>query len=327
MRGRPFLFIGAATVLAALLLTYAYHREGFVSDPRLERKKVEVIFKMTDNSFWRSVADGVESAAKDFDLDVSIEAPKDETMINAQIVMLNAAIAAKPDAIILAASDYRLLVPSAHEAKMRGIPLVCVDSFIESDDAEVKIGTDNVEAGKLCGAALARLVPPGSEVAIMSYVKGSSTAMDREAGAVSVLKGSMSLLGTAYSGSEAKTAFQQAEALLMQHPRLRGIAALNQPTVEGAARALVALGRSGKVALVGVDNSFEILKYVERGVIHDTIVQKPFTMGYLAIKAAHELIDGARPPRYINTGSVDVTRENMFQSENQKLLFPVAGDS
>jgi len=327
VRGRPFLLIAAAAILAALGLTLAYHHGGLAAGARAERKKVDVIFKMTDNSFWRSVADGVETAAKDFDLDVTIEAPKDETMINAQIAMLRAAVADKPAAIILAASDYRLLVPSAHEAKERGIPLVCVDSFIESDDADVKIGTDNVEAGKRCGEALARIVPPGSEVAIMSYVKGSSTAMGREAGARSVLEGTMSLLGTEYSGSESKTAFQQAEALLMQHPNLRGIAALNQPTVEGAARALVALGCSGRVALVGVDNSFEILKYVERGVIRDTIVQKPFTMGYLAVKSARELIDGGHPPRYINTGSVDVSRDNMFQSENQKLLFPVAGGS
>ncbi len=248
-------------------------------------------------------------------------------MNNAQISRRRAATAGRPDAIILASSDYRLLVPPAHEAKTRGIPLVCVDSFIESDDADVKIGTDNVEAGKRCGEALVRLVPKGSEVAIMSYVKGSSTAMDREAGARSVLDGRVLMLDTAYSGSEPQTAYQQAQALLMQHPGLRGIAALNQPTLEGAARALVALGREGKVALVGFDNSFEILKYVERGVIHDTIVQKPFTMGYLAVKAARGLIEGGRPPKYVNTGSIDVTRDNMFQPENQKLLFPVAGHS
>ncbi|MDA8409107.1 MAG: substrate-binding domain-containing protein [Treponema sp.] len=327
MRSRPFLLIAAATVLAAFVFTVAYHWGGQANGPRAERKKVAVIFKMTDNSFWLSVADGVTTAAKDFDLDVTIDAPRDETMINAQIAMLRAAIAAKPAAIILAASDYRLLVPSAHEAKERGIPLVCVDSFIESEDADVKIGTDNVEAGKRCGEAIVRLLPPGSQVAIMSYVKGSSTAMGREEGAISVLKDSMSLLGTLYSGSESSTAFLQAKALLMQHPHLGGIAALNQPTVEGAARALVALGLEGKVALIGVDNSFEILKDVERGVIHDTIVQKPFTMGYLAVKAARDLIDGKHPPRYINTGSVDVTRHNMFQPENQKLLFPVTGGS
>ena len=47
-------------------------------------------------------------------------------------------------------------------------------------------------------------------------------------------------------------------------------------------------------------------------------------MGYLGIKAARELIDGKTPLRFINTGSIDISRLNMFQPENQKLLFPVA---
>jgi hypothetical protein len=35
-------------------------------------------------------------------------------------------------------------------------------------------------------------------------------------------------------------------------------------------------------------------------------------------------MDGKKPARYINTGSVDVNSGNMFQPENQKLLFPVS---
>jgi ribose transport system substrate-binding protein len=54
------------------------------------------------------------------------------------------------------------------------------------------------------------------------------------------------------------------------------------------------------------------------------VVQKPFNMGYLGVKVARELIEHRRPPRFINTGSVDISRSSMFQPENQKLLFPVA---
>ena len=32
---------------------------------------------------------------------------------------------------------------------------------------------------------------------------------------------------------------------------------------------------------------------------------------------------GKKPPRFINTGSVEITVKNMFIPENQKLLFPV----
>ncbi len=59
--------------------------------------------------------------------------------------------------------------------------------------------------------------------------------------------------------------------------------------------------------------------------IRDAIVQKPFNMGYLSMATVRALLDGRRPKSYTNTGSVDVDRANMFEAENQKLLFPAPG--
>jgi ribose transport system substrate-binding protein len=67
------------------------------------------------------------------------------------------------------------------------------------------------------------------------------------------------------------------------------------------------------------------MKYIERGVIRDAIVQKPFNMGYISMATARELLDGRRPKPYTNTGSVDIDKANMFEAENQKLLFPAPG--
>jgi len=48
-------------------------------------------------------------------------------------------------------------------------------------------------------------------------------------------------------------------------------------------------------------------------------------MGYLAVKTAVELLRGKRVPPRIDTGSAVVTRQNMDERENQKLLFPLIG--
>jgi ribose transport system substrate-binding protein len=94
----------------------------------------------------------------------------------------------------------------------------------------------------------------------------------------------------------------------------------------GAAKALEESGRGGKVVLVGFDNSPEVMHLIERGLIKDAIVQKPFNMGYISMQVVRDLLSGKRPKGYTNTGSVDVDKANMFEPENQKLLFPVAGD-
>ena len=74
---------------------------------------------------------------------------------------------------------------------------------------------------------------------------------------------------------------------------------------------------------MGFDNSYEIINAVEMNIIKATIVQKPFNMGYLAVKTAYELIRHQKVSPNIDTGSVLITRENMFTVQNQKLLFPV----
>ena len=327
MRSRSVLFLLAAAVLAAISLTVLYRGPRLLNPVSATVRRVIVIFKTVDfphNPFWANVRDGVASAGQDFGIAVSIRGPAVETDVAGQIDIVRQAIQEKPDAIMLAASDYNLLVPVAREIKRRGIPLVCIDSFINSDDAAARIGTDSYEGGQKCAAALMRYVKEGDLVAVMSYVKGSSTAIDRESGTRDYLDGKVRILDTLYSNADAELAYSQAVRLIATTPQLRGIVALNDPTARGAARALDESGKAGSIALVGFDNSLLVLRDVERGIIRDTVVQKPFNMGYLGITTARELILRKKPPRFINTGSVDISRLNMFQPENQKLLFPVS---
>jgi ribose transport system substrate-binding protein len=320
----------AAAAAAAIAIGFAL-RGG--AKPAPDTRKVVAIFKTAGNAnfFWTSIQDGVESGAQDFDLELSIRYPRDEKYIDEQIRIVDDAIRESPAAIVLAACDYQRLVGPVREAKAAGIKVVCVDSFIATDDADAKIGTDNVEAGQKCGAALLKsLRTPRAggkpRVAIMSYVQGSSTAIDRETGLRMALGDRAAIIGTSYSDAEAERAYKQAKDILAKEPELGGIAALNLPTLLGAAKALAESGRKEGVVLVGVDNSTEVMKYIEQGVIRDAIVQKPFNMGYLSMAAVRELLEGKRPKPYTNTGSVDIDKANMFEAENQKLLFPAPGE-
>ena len=329
MKDRGIIVMIALAAFAALVVTIAYRRD---SGPALGKERVIAIFKepSSANAFWASVSDGVESGAKDFGLALSIRAPRDEISVDEQIEIVHKAIAEKPAAIVLAAGDFHRLVEPVRDAKALGIPVVCVDSFIESEDADAKIGTDNFEAGQKCGAALLRDIRSGPRgekprIAVMSYVQGSSTAIGRESGLLDALSGKVAIIGTSYSSSDDKIAYSQAKEILAREPDLAGIAALNLPTTLGVARALVESGRQGEIVLVAFDNSPEVMRLIERGVIQDAIVQKPFNMGYISMETVRGLLGGKRPKPYTNTGSVDVDKANMFDPENQKLLFPVAG--
>jgi len=310
--------VRALAALAALILASC-------SPNHEPRPRILYIPKMIDdsNTFWATVKEGVLSAAADQDVAVEVRGTREETQVDDQIALVEQAVRERPAGIVLAADDFLRLIPAVRDAVAAGIPLVTVDSSVATDDPAAKIGTDNRQLGRTAGAALLRLVPPGSTVGVVSYIKASSTARDRERGLTEALNGSVRLLPTVYSESDEQTAYKLAGRLLAARRDLKGLVALNEPSTVGACRALAESGRQNEVALVGVDASFEVLKSLESGVLKSVLVQQPFNMGYLGIEAVAKLVRGKTTPRAVDTGSVDITRDTMFLPQNEKLLFPL----
>lgn len=291
-----------------------------------QNTRIVVVFKSLNEGmgFWEVVRDGIEVAAREFGVKVEIVGAKFERDITRQIEILEEVIAEKPDAIVLAASDYNKLVPAAQRIKRSGIKLVTIDSGINSDLPESFIATDNIEAGRKAGKEMARILDGEAEVAIISHVKATATAIEREKGVREGLVGNSikKVYDTFFSDNDQEKAYGIAKELVTTRPGIKGIVCLNETSTLGAAKAIKELGLSEQVKLVGFDSAIEEVKLLEEGIIKATVVQNPFNMGYRGIEMAVKAIKGEKMNKRIDTGSVVVTKENMYTSENQKLLFP-----
>lgn len=274
--------------------------------------------------FWQVMNQGVNSAAKEFGVVVKVIATEAETDIDGQIHLLEEAIAAKPSAIILAATDYNRIVPVAQRIVEEKIHLVTVDSDLNDDVSSSFIGTNNYEAGIKAGQALIDQIDPQSTIAIINFIQVSATAMERERGVLDRLskEGGFEILGPYYSEGSDEKAYEIVNDLLRTKPEIDGIIGLNEPSTLGAARAVNDHKPKHPVKLIGFDSSTEEIAYLEEGVIQALIVQKPFNMGYLAVKTVLEISEGKSVSDTIDTGSEVITVQNMYTSENQKLLFP-----
>ncbi|MGE7822696.1 substrate-binding domain-containing protein [Paenibacillus sp. NPDC093718] len=288
-------------------------------------KKIIVGVKALDeNEFWRVLIEGVNTASREFGVDVSVVGPTQEIEVDLQIQLLEEAIKQKPDAIVMAAGDYNRLVPVAESIRKADIPLIMIDSAVNGDYAQSLIATDNVNAGQKAGKELSSLLSANAEVAIISFVRGASTQIEREQGVRSILeqRSGTEIVGTYYSEGKEERAYEITKKLLSERPDLNGIVGLNEPSTVGAGRAIRELGLAGKVKLVGFDSSVKEVKLLEEGVLQSTIVQKPFNIGYLGIKTAISIIEGDKVLRNVYTDSVVINKDNMYTEENQKLLFP-----
>ncbi|EFU39805.1 periplasmic binding protein/LacI transcriptional regulator [Paenibacillus vortex V453] len=309
-------------LIPALIVGYAI-LQWSKDEPR--PKKIIVGVKAVEEiEFWRVLIEGVNTASREFGVDVSVVGPPREIQVDLQIQMLQEAIKQQPDAIVMAAGDYNRLVPTVESIRKAGIPLIMIDSAVNGDYAQSLIATDNFNAGQKAAVELAERLPVNAKVAIVSFVQGTSTQIEREQGVRSILeqREGAEIVGTYYSEGMEERAYEITMELLRERPDLDGIVGLNEPSTVGAGRAIGEQGLVGKVKLVGFDSSIKEVKLLEEGVLQSTIVQKPFSIGYLGIKTAVSLIEGDKVSPNVYTDSVIINKDNMYTEENQKLLFP-----
>ncbi|GGH10279.1 substrate-binding domain-containing protein [Paenibacillus segetis] len=313
--------VGVLLLIAVVVFAYGYNELSMK-----KKTDVIVILKTIDPSveFWQVLIDGVHEAAQEFNANVQIWGTEKETDVDEQISLVENAIEKRPDVIVLAATDYQRLVPISEKIKKSGIKLVIVDSGIKSDAADSVVATDNVNAGREAGEAMKDLIKGTAQIAIISYVKDAASHIDREKGIREVIENypEIEVLGTYNSEGSEQNAYLLAKEILQVHPDTLGIIGLNEPTTVGAGRAIQELELKGKVQLIGFDSSFNEIKLLDEGIMKATVIQKPFQMGYLSIKTAVEVVKGKRVSKLIDTGSLLITKENMYVEENQKLLFP-----
>ena len=313
------------TLLLAIFLLTALPgcAENKLSSPE-KRININVIVKKRDASFWAVVKMGAEAAGKEFGINVDFNGPADENDIAGQIEMVEAAIREKTDALVLAASDYTKLVAVVEKAVLEKIPVIIIDSDINSNKIKSFIGTDNVDAGKLLAETAIEKVGKNCNIAVMSFVKGAASSDQREEGLFSVLgeHPSINVLSTEYCNSDETIAEQITEKLVQKYPDIDAIICTNAYGTVGTARAIDRLGLSGKVKVIGFDSTPEEISFMEKDVIQSLVIQNPFSMGYLGIKYALDAMNNKPLPKRVNTGSKVIDKNNMYHPENQQLVFP-----
>ena len=125
-----------------------------------------------------------------------------------------------------------------------------------------------------------------------------------------------------YCNSSEELAKQQTIEMLQKYPSIRCMVGLNESSAVGICKGLTELGLAGKIKVVACDSSTQLIQYMEMGTVQVFVVQNPFNMGYVSVKQAVRILQGKKIDPAFDTGSVVVTRENLYTQENQKLLFP-----
>ena len=298
-----------------------------------EAYKIAVIPKGTTHEFWKSIHAGAKKAelelkAQGVNVQVIWKGPLKEDDREQQIQVVENFVGQRVSGIVLAPLDKRGLVAPVETAVRGKIPVVVIDSGIESKAPSSFIATDNREGGRIAARELGKMLGGKGNVIMVRLQVGSASTEEREEGFLEVMKKDFSgikLLSTdQHAGATRDTAKRVAENLLNRFGRqVNGIFCVNESSGAGMLLALRDAGLAGgKVKFVAFDSGEMLNAGLMAGDVQGLVVQNPMRMGYLGVKSMVAILRGEKVEPRIDTGVGFVTKANFNSPEMADIVRP-----
>lgn len=313
----------AFAVVLSLVFCFAGCTGGNLSS---KSKTVAVITKGSDSDFWNDVKNGAFSAATEYNIDITFEGPDSEEDYESQNKMIENAVSKNVGAIVLSAIDYEKNAPAVQKAIDKGIKVITVDSDVDADGKELFIGTDNVSAGKKAAEQAIELCKnkKAVNIGIVNYGENTENGKQRLKGFTDYIDKvrNAKVVASVNVESNAESATLGAKQLIEENKGINVLIGFNEWSTLGVGCAIKELNLKDEVFGIGFDSNVNCVGMLETGEIDTLIVQNPFSMGYLSVsKAAELLLGNAKTDGVIETDTYVVNRKNMFSPDVQKILF------
>lgn len=311
----------ALMLILSLLFTGCSYRNS----DNDSRYNIWLIVKSTDTQFWLSAFAGANAAKAEYNVDLTIVGPETEEDYEKQNEYIEQAVSEGADAIVFSAISYSENAAAIDAAARAGVKIIVIDSDVDSQNVSARIGTDNVQAGMMTGSAVLDTGDDEICVGIVNFAQGTRNGQEREEGLRGILEDDprVKKIYMVNVASTPEAAELGAEELLNDHPDINVLVGLNEPLAVGTGRAVVDLGVSEEVRVVGFDTNLECVELMRDGAVSALIAQNPYAMGYLGVESAWKVLEGESfdPNTWIDTATTIITHDNMFSQESQQALF------
>ena len=299
-----------------------------------EAYKIAVIPKGTTHEFWKSINAGAVKAEREINAAAGREAvkiiwkgPLKEDDREQQVQVVENFVGRKVNAIVIAPLDRRALVAPVEGAIKAKIPVIVIDSGLETKAISSYVSTDNREGGRIAGRQLGKLLGGKGNIIMLRLQVGSASTEEREEGFLEAIKKDFPaikiLSSDQHAGASRDTAKQAAENLLNRFGKqLNGIFASNESATAGMLLAVRDAGLAGKVKFVGFDSGETLNAGLKAGDVQGLVVQNPMKMGYLGVKAIVTMLRGGKVEPRVDTGVGFVTKANFDSPEMAELVNP-----
>ncbi len=279
------------------------------------------VIKGLDNPFFQQMEQGLDAQAGEDEVSVEIQAAQSVTDTSGQADKLDAMAQQGYDCYVVNPISGTNLVQGLARIAAEGTPVVNIDSPVEADAAEkasleisTYIGTDNTEAGVKAGETMIEALDGAGDVALIGGISGDVTSGARLDGFTQGVEGKLDIVQSVAADWDRQTALTKATDILSSQPNLKGFFSANDDMALGIARAVANAGRTGEIAIIGVDGIEDALTAVQSGDLYATVAQYPYAIGQMGVQACEKAAAGEDLPSTIVAPTAVVTEDKADQA-------------
>ena len=272
-----------------------------------ETIKIGVSVADQSNPFYIDIVDGMESAAKDGDELVIVDAGFDAAK---QLNDIDDMIQQGVKVMLIDPVDSNAIKSAVEACDAAGIPVIAYNSPLNFEIAST-VATDNYLAGQLVGEAMGKALDGKGEVAMLTY-NVAEVCLDRANGFKDAIAEypDIKIVEEQEIQPGTDTALPVAENILQAYPDLAGMFALNDPSALGCVAAVESANLLDQVQIVGVDGSDDAKAAIAEGKMLASAAQDPVQICSVAIETAYKVIAGEEVEKDIKIPSYLVDASN-----------------
>jgi len=276
--------------------------------------------------YWQSAVSGFNRAAAEYHVTAKVVGPSSYD-VQGELAELHKAIAAKPNGILISVADVSVLQAEIDAAVNAGIPVITMDSDAAGSRRLYFIGTNNMEAGRLGGQRVIQKLGGKGNVVFFT-LPGQLNTDERLKGFKEVFstRPDIHIAQVVDIKGDARNAFDWTqESMALTGPKkIDAYICLEASSGKVVADAIKRANATDRL-VVSWDVEPDTLDAIKAGTIDATVAQKPYTMGYVGLKALDEVFhappkqltkdfssDAFSPyPVFIDTGTSVVDKSNV----------------
>jgi ribose transport system substrate-binding protein len=292
--------------------------------------KITGVLADTADAYFVTLECGGNAAAKQLGVHLTWEGSASPD-VTPEENTLNSVILTHPNGVILDPFSPTGFLAPVKQLMNSGTPVVLVDSALSKSTAYKAYYTDNYAAGEVLAKPLAKLLGDHGLVGIISSTAGDPVEGPRYMGFEAALRKiapGIKTLPAQYADVDSSTAASITTSLILGHPGLSAIYATDGPSAAGAANAIRAAGKQGKIKLIAFDAEPVEVQGLKHGDYVGLVAQAPYLEGFDAVQALVSYLRGGHGSAvhpsasyYTQTPAMFIDRANVNSSAARKFLY------